>query len=408
MKNSLAYSPIDPALPSADFTQSALYHHLKMLLGKESITPNDAGCQDYLAEQLTRLGFSCHQFTTNGVSNLVAKIGQGKRRIAFAGHTDVVPAGDLSRWQHPPFTSIIDQGKIYARGIADMKGGIATMLHAFSQVKATLDLNNNQFFFLITSDEEGEAEYGTKEIVAYLQREQLMPHLCIVGEPTASETTGDVIKVGRRGAISGDIVIQGKQGHVAYPHVAKNAAHGAAKLAYLLSELAWDEGSVDFPGSSLQVTSIDTGTWTDNIIPGRSKVSFNVRYSHKYQQQTVQHRIQTIIDDMTCEDLVISLDWQRPCTPYFTEKSNDDVSCSLITATEQAIYHACHRFPRLSTSGGTSDGRFLAQPGCQVIEVGVPNNTIHQVNESVKIDDILILDKIYQQLLINLMHSGAN
>ena len=402
MINSLAYSPITRTPTSEDFSQTLLYRHLHTLLSKPSITPNDAGCQQYLAEQLVGLGFSCHQFTVNGVSNLVAKIGHGDKRIAFAGHTDVVPPGDLARWKHQAFTPTIDQGKIYARGIADMKGGIATMLHAFSRVKETLDLVNNQFFFLITSDEEGEADFGTKEIVAYLQQQQLMPHLCIVGEPTASEVTGDVIKVGRRGAVSGDIVIQGKQGHVAYPHVAKNAAHGAAKLAYLLSELVWDEGSVDFPGSSLQVTSIDTGPWTDNIIPGNAKVSFNVRYSHKYHQETVEQRIKQIVDEMINDELTLSLTWQRPCIPYFTEKPNNN-SISLITAAEQAIYQVCHRFPRLSTSGGTSDGRFLAQSGCQVIELGVPNKTIHQVNESVEIEDILVLDNIYQQLLLNLM-----
>lgn len=407
MINRHAYSATNEPAFSDEFITSALYQHLASLLNRKSITPDDANCQQYLAEHLAHLGFTCRHIQINGVSNLVASVGNGQRRIAFAGHTDVVPPGDETRWLTPPFETTISQGKIFARGIADMKGGIACMLHAFAEVKHQLDLDNNQFFFLITSDEEGEADFGTKEIISYLSQRNLLPHLCIVGEPTASEKTGDVIKVGRRGAISGEITITGKQGHVAYPHVAENAAHGAAKLAYLLSQLAWDQGSIDFPGSSLQVTSIDTGSWTDNIIPGTSRISFNVRYSHNYQQEEVQQRVMALIDAMKCRELAFDIEWLRPCTPYFTDKESSNSELSLITAAEQAIYHVCHLFPRLSTSGGTSDGRFIASSGCQVIELGVPNTTIHQVNESVKIEDLTKLERIYQQLLLNLMAKAS-
>lgn len=386
------------------FLSSSLYGHLSALLSIASITPNDLGCQHYLKEQLTALGFSCQQFHCHGVSNLIAKIGTGCTRIAFAGHTDVVPPGDETLWQNPPFTPTITGGKLFARGVADMKGGIAAMLSAFEEVLPQLDLTKYQFYFLITSDEEGEAIHGTQEIVDRLARQNQLPHYCIVGEPSASAKTGDAVKVGRRGAISGEISIKGKQGHVAYPQYAQNAAHLAAKFAYYLSELEWDSGSTDFPGSSLQITAIETGQWTDNVIPGQSKVCFNVRYSHKHTMQQVMQRIEMCLSEKLTPELSMAIDWQRPCEPYFTNKQSGG-TLSLISKAEQAIFQTCHLYPRLSTSGGTSDGRFIASAGCQVIELGVPNATIHQINEHVKISDLVTLEKIYKKLLVNLMES---
>lgn len=409
LANTTFAAPVQTTVPAPvtsnnAFLNSTLYQHLLSLLSIASITPNDLGCQHYLSEKLTALGFSCQQFNCHGVSNLIAQIGNGKTRIAFAGHTDVVPAGDETLWKYSPFKPTIANEKLYARGVADMKGGIAAMLTAFEQALPSLDLNKHQFYFLITSDEEGEAIHGTQEIVERLARQNQLPHYCIVGEPSASDRTGDALKVGRRGAISGEILITGKQGHVAYPQYAQNAAHLAAKFAYYLSELAWDSGSGDFPGSSLQVTAIETGQWTDNIIPGQSKVCFNVRYSHKYNMQEVMQRIESCLAEKASSEISMSIDWQRPCEPYFTDKHLSDAR-SLILEAEQAIYSTCRLFPRLSTSGGTSDGRFIANAGCQVIELGVPNATIHQINEHVKISDLVTLEKIYQQLLLNLMKS---
>lgn len=376
----------------------AMISHIEHLISKASVTPDDKGCQDYLAQILITLGFDVHRFNHHGVSNLVATIGSGATRIAFAGHTDVVPAGDIDLWQCPPFKATFKNDEIVGRGIADMKGGIAAMLAAIEASVEYWDLSTFTFMFLITSDEEGEAEFGTKAIVAYLAENHLLPHYCIVGEPSASECTGDVIKVGRRGAISAELTIQGKQGHAAYPQYANNAAHTASDVASWLNHLSWDNGSDDFPGTSLQITGIDTGIWTDNIIPGSSRLCFNIRYSHAYTEPAIRKRIE---DGLAQIQQNIAIEWQRPCMPYFTQI--DEKRLNLISEVEQAIFQACRRFPRLSTSGGTSDGRFIAQSGCQVVELGVPNNTIHQVNERVKVADLQTLQDIYQLLLMRLM-----
>ncbi len=384
-------------------SSSTLLIHLKALVQRKSITPNDAGCQQYIQTKLRALGFTCHSFQVRGVNNLIASIGHGSRRIAFSGHTDVVPVGDLSQWFVDPFSAELVDGYIVGRGVADMKGGIAAMLSAITQQVAAFDLNKYTFYFLLTSDEEGEAEFGTKAIVARLAEQGQLPHLCIVGEPSASQCTGDVIKVGRRGAISGEITIQGRQGHVAYPKQAINAAHIAASIAHGLANMVWDCGCDDFPGTTLQVTAIETGTWTDNVIPGQSKVAFNVRYSHRQTQQSIEQQVvQQINQQMSKYHAEIGVEWLRPCGAYLTENVPSQ-GMNLISEIEQAIYKTCHLFPRLSTSGGTSDGRFFAQAGCQVVELGVPNKSIHQINEKVKLTDLMRLEAIYGCLLQQLM-----
>lgn len=381
------------------YPQVSVINHLSALVKRKSITPVDAGCQQYLTQELQTLGFQCKSITIQGVSNLIASIGEGDIRIAFAGHTDVVPPGDSALWQHNPFEGSVHQGKFYGRGVADMKGGIAAMLSAFSRAKSLLDFVKFKFYFLITSDEEGEAEFGTKEIVNYLIERGELPHFCVIGEPSASVQTGDVIKVGRRGAISGEILLSGKQGHVAYPKYANNAAHKAAEIVSWLSRLPWDKGSDDFPRTSLQVTGIDTGTWTDNIIPGAARIGFNVRYSHKQTECGIKALIQSGIAKF---DLAADIQWLRPCQPYFTNP-HTVFGINLISEVEKAIYSSCHLFPRLSTSGGTSDGRFIALSGCQVVELGVPNHSIHQVNEHVEVTDLITLERVYYQLLTQLM-----
>ena len=320
---------------------SSLLTHLQELVSRPSITPRDAGCQEYLMRELGSLGFNCRQISRNGIDNLIAVIGKGSTRIAFAGHTDVVPPGNASDWRVDPFQGNIVDGRITGRGVGDMKGGIAAMLSAVAKQLAKLDLQRFSFYFLITSDEEGEAEFGTREIVKYLKQKGELPHFCIVGEPSASRQTGDVIRVGRRGAISGEIRLSGKQGHVAYPSHASNAAHKAAEVANWLANLSWEQGSSDFPGTSLQVTAIDTGTWTDNIIPGNSKVCFNVRYSHLQTEFGIRARILAGLKSL---DTTLSVDWQRPCQPYFTDTHLFN-GVSLVTEVEQAIFKVCRRFP---------------------------------------------------------------
>jgi succinyl-diaminopimelate desuccinylase len=404
------------AQPKLDLDQTM--EHLVQLIHRPSITPDDAGCQQYLSRIFNRMGMVCHSFEVEGVSNLVAKIGTGKTRIAFAGHTDVVPAPFPEQWSADPFALTEVNNQLIGRGIADMKGGIASMLTAFEQVLAHLDLDQFCFYFLITSDEEGEAEYGTSEIMDYLKQQNEVPHYCIIGEPSSQSKVGDVIKVGRRGSVSGEVVIQGVQGHVAYPQDANNAAHKAMMLGKWLSELSWDEGSKDFPGSQLQITSIDTGTWTDNIIPGQCALRFNVRYSHKQSKQLIIKRITDGLMQLKQLTTNIEIKWSRPCEPYYTNNSNivDDVlqqpdisplsapaDIDLIAEVERAIFNELKLFPRLSMSGGTSDGRFIAAAGCQVVELGLPNHSIHKTDEHVTKQDLHELTTVYKAVLLQLM-----
>ncbi len=401
-------------------TNERVLEHLTQLIHRPSVTPNDAGCQQYLTRIFHRLGLTVENFEVEGVSNLIAKIGKGPTRVAFAGHTDVVPAYKPELWSADPFSLHEQDGNLYGRGIADMKGGIAAFIAAFETVLAELDLDKFSFYFLITSDEEGEAEFGTKEIVARLQERKELPHLCIVGEPSSVEFTGDVLKIGRRGAISGEVTVEGKQGHVAYPQHANNASHKAMALGKWLTELSWDEGSSDFPGSHLQITGLDSGDWTDNVIPGVCRINFNIRYSHKQTEEGIKKRISDGIMQLKQLTTDINIRWYRSCLPYYTSgvtavdaTDNEgmfehshmeqlDPEFDLVAQAELAIFDTTKRFPRLSTSGGTSDGRFIAKTGCQVIELGLPNHSIHQINEHIKKKDLFELQNLYAKLMLRL------
>lgn len=392
--------------------------HLIQLVHRPSITPNDAGCQQYLSRLFHQWGMTVECFEIEGVSNLIAKIGQGSTRIAFAGHTDVVPAPYPENWDSDPFTLTIKDNLVIGRGVADMKGGIASMLTAFELSLPHLDLDTFTFYFLITSDEEGEAEFGTQEIMEKLELTNEVPHFCIIGEPTSQTQVGDVIKIGRRGSISGEITIHGVQGHVAYPQEANNAAHRAMMLGRWLSELSWDEGTKDFPGSHLQITGINTGTWTDNIIPGQCSLNFNIRYSHKQTQSQITQRISDGLMQLKQLTKDIQIKWSRPCSPYFTASDavpevtgSETISSGLenvadldlIAETEKSIFNEMKLFPRLSVSGGTSDGRFIAAKGTQVVEVGLPNHSIHKTNEHVSTQDLYELTKVYKTLIMQIM-----
>lgn len=385
--------PVSP-LSGVEY-QSVAYS--QALINRASITPNDAGCQDWLADKLGSLGFSLHRFTLHGVSNLVASYGQGDKVIAFAGHTDVVPPGPLDKWLSDPFVAEVRNNCLYGRGAADMKTGLAAMLAAFEQhLQAGLPVNN-RFVWLITSDEEGEAEYGSKAIRAYLDSENIALDMCIVGEPSANQYTGDAIKVGRRGALSARVQVQGRQGHVAYPQYADNAVHKCNQVMQALLALEWDSGSADFPGTSLQITHIDSGDFTDNIVPGQCRLCFNIRYSHAYTQAQLKALVSGALAKFG-EQVAVS--WERPCEPYFT---NDQSQNSLIAAVERAIHKNTGSFPLLSTGGGTSDGRFFASAHTQVVELGVSNQRIHQVNESIHLTDLITLQDIYRDLLAEVL-----
>lgn len=367
----------------------------EVLMARASITPQDAGCQSYLIYKLEKLGFFCEKYTINGVSNLIARWGQGPNHFAFSGHTDVVPPGPLDKWKSPPFSPVISKNKLYGRGAADMKTGIAAMLAATERTIASLDKEKVSFWWLITSDEEGEAEWGSKWIAEYLASKNVQLDMCLVGEPSASASTGDTIKIGRRGSLSGTIHIAGKQGHVAYPKTAVNAIHKASNVINALTQYPFDEGSDDFPGTSLQITHMDTGSFTDNIVPGAVRIEFNVRYSWQFNQNSLSVLLRSIINSIDTE---AEVSFSRPCEAYLSKPNSNAEHC-LIACVEKAIKGATGRYPVISTSGGTSDGRFFASEHTQVVEVGVPNTTIHQINEHIHVSDLLTLEDIYTDIL---------
>ena len=367
----------------------------EVLMARASITPQDAGCQSYLIYKLEKLGFFCEKYTINGVSNLIARWGQGPNHFAFSGHTDVVPPGPLDKWKSPPFSPVISKNKLYGRGAADMKTGIAAMLAATERTIASLDKEKVSFWWLITSDEEGEAEWGSKWIAEYLASKNVQLDMCLVGEPSASASTGDTIKIGRRGSLSGTIHIAGKQGHVAYPKTAVNAIHKASNVINALTQYPFDEGSDDFPGTTLQITHMDTGSFTDNIVPSAVRIEFNVRYSWQFNQNSLSVLLRSIINNIDTE---AEVSFSRPCEAYLSKPKSNAEHC-LIACVEKAIKGATGRYPVISTSGGTSDGRFFASEHTQVVEVGVPNTTIHQINEHIHVSDLLTLEDIYTDIL---------
>ena len=367
----------------------------EVLMARASITPQDAGCQSYLIYKLEKLGFFCEKYTINGVSNLIARWGQGPNHFAFSGHTDVVPPGPLDKWKSPPFSPVISKNKLYGRGAADMKTGIAAMLAATERTIASLDKEKVSFWWLITSDEEGEAEWGSKWIAEYLASKNVQLDMCLVGEPSASASTGDTIKIGRRGSLSGTIHIAGKQGHVAYPKTAVNAIHKASNVINALTQYPFDKGSDDFPGTTLQITHMDTGSFTDNIVPSAVRIEFNVRYSWQFNQNSLSVLLRSIINSIDTE---AEVSFSRPCEAYLSKPKSNAEHC-LIACVEKAIKGATGRYPVISTSGGTSDGRFFASEHTQVVEVGVPNTTIHQINEHIHVSDLLTLEDIYTDIL---------
>ncbi|MEL0648256.1 succinyl-diaminopimelate desuccinylase [Pseudoalteromonas agarivorans] len=366
--------------------------YLQTLIRFKSVTPEQAGAIDWLIKQLTELGFNYEKITINGVTNLIAsiKFKEGPS-IAFSGHIDVVPAtGDA--WLSPPFEGEIVDGAIFGRGAADMKGGVAAMLSATKNLIINTSAKVGTLYWLITSDEEGEAEFGSLEIANRLTKQGIVLDGCIVGEPTSSIQVGDTIKNGRRGALSARITVRGKAGHVAYPQNTLNAAHLGAKIVNLLSEQVWllDEASSK---TTLQVTGININNMVDNLVPSECEITFNVRYSHGYNSTAVKALLLKTLNEFLEK---ISITWERPCEPYYTSANNN--GC-LIAHVEEAIYEQTGSYPLLSTSGGTSDGRFFSNNHTQVIECGVLNKTIHQVNEHVSINDLIKIEGIYTNLL---------
>lgn len=368
---------------------------LKELIACPSITPADAGCQTIIAKRLQKLGFKIEPMRFGEVDNLWARRGDKAPLIVFAGHTDVVPPGPLDAWSSDPFKPVEKNGFIYGRGAADMKGGLAAMI-----VAAENFINQNSDFsgsiaFLITSDEEGPRNTnGTKRVIEELVNRNEKINYCIVGEASSEKLLGDQIRVGRRGSLSGKLTIHGKQGHIAFPHLANNPIHAAMTALKELAFATWDKGNEFFPPTTFQISNIHAGTGAANVIPGILDVLFNFRFSTAVTVDELQDRVTNLLMDQA---LNFDLHWEVGGQPFLTNQGK------LITAVEQSIYELTATRTQLSTGGGTSDGRFIAPTGAEVIELGPVNTTIHQVDECVRIEDLDMLTSIYQRILEKLL-----
>ena len=364
------------------------------LISRPSVTPEDAGCQDLMIEHLEKIGFSVERMPFGDVKNFYAKRGSEGPNLCFAGHTDVVPTGPESEWKVSPFKPEIIDGMLYGRGAADMKGSLAAMVTAVENFIAEHPDHNGQISFLITSDEEGPFVDGTTRVVDTLMSREEKVDWCIVGEPSSTKTLGDIIKNGRRGSFSGDLTVYGKQGHVAYPHLAKNPIHLAAPALAEFASTKWDDGNDFFPPTSFQVSNIQAGTGATNVVPGKLNAQFNFRFSSELTFDDLKERV---IDILEKHELEYDIDWTYNGLPFLTKPGE------LVDAIVDAVQKTVDITPELSTSGGTSDGRFIAKMGTQVVELGPINATIHQINECVDAESLNQLSLIYQRILTNLM-----
>ena len=368
------------------------------LLSRASVTPDDEGCQELMIERLTALGFNVERLPFGDVKNFWAVRGHHGPVVAFAGHTDVVPSGPYINWQYPPFEPCIDaEGMLCGRGAADMKGSLASMLTAVERFVANHPEHDGRIAFLITSDEEGPAVDGTRAVVEHLRERNERLDYCIVGEPSSTDRLGDVIKNGRRGSLGATLHIKGVQGHVAYPHLARNPIHQAMPALDALVNEHWDAGNDFFPATSFQVSNLRAGTGATNVIPGDVEVVFNFRFSTEVTHHQLQSRTEAILDQ---HGLEYQVDWTLNGEPFLTAEG------ALVDAAIKGVEAVTGERPALSTSGGTSDGRFIATLGAQVVELGPLNDTIHKVNERVRASDLDDLSRIYEATLQALLISG--
>lgn len=367
---------------------------LEGLIRRESVTPLDAGCQDVLVERLTKLGFKEERLNFDDTKNIWLKRGEAKPLLTFLGHTDVVPPGPLDRWDSPPFEPTIRDGKLYGRGTADMKGGIACFVTALERFIANHPDHQGSIAMMITSDEEGIATNGVVKVIDVLEKRNEKIDWCLVGEPSSDKKLGDVIRVGRRGSLCAKLTVHGIQGHVAYPEIADNPIHAFAPALKELTDEVWDKGNQFFPPTSLQVSNINSGTGAENIIPGELEIQFNLRFCTELDEQTIKQRTRAIFDKY---DFKYDLQWRLSGNPFLTEGG------ALIDAAHVAIKQVTGFETLDDTGGGTSDGRFIAPTGAEVIELGPLNESIHKINENVGVDDLEVLSEIYEKILIELL-----
>ncbi|WP_028876323.1 succinyl-diaminopimelate desuccinylase [Teredinibacter turnerae] len=364
------------------------------LISRASVTPEDAGCQALMTERLRAIGFHIESLRFDDVDNFWAVRGASGPILCFAGHTDVVPEGDPAKWQSPPYEPTITDGLLYGRGAADMKGSLAAMVTACEAFVAEHPNHTGRIAFLITSDEEGIAANGTVKVVEWLEARGEKITWCLVGEPSSTQCVGDVIKNGRRGSLGCKLTVKGKQGHVAYPHLAKNPIHLVAPALADLAAEQWDEGNDFFPATSFQVSNFNAGTGATNVIPGEAAIVFNFRFSTESTADHLKQRTEAILAKHALD---YDIHWHLSGEPFLTPAG------ALVDAAVTAIQAECGAEPELSTSGGTSDGRFIAPTGAQVLELGPVNATIHQINECVNVADLDKLSATYQRILKELL-----
>lgn len=364
------------------------------LISRRSITPEDAGCLTIIGKRLEAAGFTLEHIHSNGVDNLWARRGTASPLVCFAGHTDVVPTGPVDQWHSDPFTPTIKDGLLYGRGAADMKASLAAFVTGIEAFLEKHPNPNGSIALLLTSDEEGVATDGTVKVVEALAARGEKMDFCIVGEPTAVSQTGDTIKNGRRGSLSGTLTVKGLQGHIAYPHLAKNPIHMMAPALAELANIQWDEGNEYFPATTWQVSNIHGGTGATNVIPGHVELQFNFRFSTASTPEGLKQRLEGVLK---AHNLDYDIDWLQGGKPFLTPRG------SLVTAISQAIQDECGISTELSTTGGTSDGRFIADICPQVVECGPVNASIHKLNEHVRVEDIDKLSGIYRRTLENLI-----
>jgi len=362
----------------------------KALISKKSVTPEDAGCQQLLAERLEAIGFHAEHLRFEDVDNLWIKRGNGSPCIIFVGHTDVVPTGPLEEWASDPFTPEVRDGFLFGRGAADMKSSIAAMVIAIEQFVKDDNNHKGTIALLITSDEEGIAINGTRKVVDYLREKEIDIDYCLVGEPTSKDKVGDAIRNGRRGSLVGQLKVYGIQGHVAYPHFAENPIHRLSPALTQLCSTTWDNGNEFYPPTSFQVSNINAGTGADNVIPGQLDVIFNFRYSTEVTHEQLRQQTEQILDK---HQLNYDLDWRLSGEPFLTTDGK------LLSVVQETIKEVTGQDTEISTGGGTSDGRFIAPMGTEVVELGPVNATIHKVNECVNINDIETLTQLYEKII---------
>lgn len=360
------------------------------LIRRPSVSPEDQGCLQVIAQRLEAVGFRIERMPFGPVENLWALHGTERPLLCFAGHTDVVPTGPREEWNTDPFEPVVRDGFLYGRGAADMKSGLAAMVVATERFVTKHPNHKGTLAYLLTSDEEGPSVDGTRRVMEVLEARNEKIDYCVVGEPSSTDKLGDMIKIGRRGSLSGKLTVHGVQGHVAYPHLADNPVHAVAPALAELAGRTWDKGNEFFQPTTFQISNISAGTGAPNVIPGELKARFNIRFS---TEQTVERLQSTITEILNRHKVNYTLEWFVSGLPFFTAPGE------LSKAVVQAIQEKVNRTPDLSTTGGTSDGRFIAPTGAQVVELGVTNATIHKVNENTKVEDIVTLTQIYERVM---------